>query len=148
MYDPGKGVHEIWRSQGLNAPHCYYHGIPMHSFEAYRDADKPNMPIILWFLTKETGHLHVAPLSLLTPYPSVDDKYPIINFPLTEMTKVTSFNTRLLKRYFDSPRSDRLPNNEQCKMLVDWLAQDEPIFEPLIEHLIDILETKGWAPLA
>jgi hypothetical protein len=101
------------------------------------------MPVVLWFLTRETGHLHVAPLSTLTPYPSVEPHYDIVNFPLTEMERVVTFDTTNLNKYFNSPRGNNLPTQQQCKMLMDWLSPRQIVFDAFVNHFLDVLE-KRW----
>lgn len=146
VYDPGKGVHQLWEDMGIQgAPWCFYHGIPSHSYNAYKVVDKPEMPVVLWFLTRKTGLLHVAPLFSLTPYPSVIPKtFDIVNFPLTQMTPVAAFHKNNLSRFFDSPRSNDLPNPERRKLLMDWLAPEQLEFASFTDHFLDALEKRRW----
>jgi hypothetical protein len=125
------------REMTERAPPCLMHGINHRNFLDYRTANL-KMPVVLWFLTVNTGALHIASLDQLgEPFPSVSDKHPMINWPLSRMFRAVTFDPSRLWQYFrQSRRHDGLPTADERKELLHWLRPRQLEFEAFTEHFL------------
>ena len=126
-------------SQEMNhhIPPCLAHGIERRAFIDYREANK-QAPLVLFFLTINTGALHAASLDELgEPWPSVNDRYDIVNWPLSSMARIVSFDHDRLWQFFRRERRhDGLPNIAERRELVDWLRPRQLEIDPFITHFL------------
>jgi hypothetical protein len=134
-----------WDAAGNRVPPCLAHGIEHRAYDDYRRADAL-IPVTIWFLTVNTGQLHVASLAELgDPFLSETDAYPMVNWPLTRMRRVATFNAKRVGQFCRSERRhDRLPNQGERKELLDWLRPVQLEFEGFTEHFL-IWREQHWA---
>lgn len=126
-------------------PPCLAHGIDGRAFDEYRRVNC-QMPVVLWFLTINSGQLHIAWLDELgDPFPSVDPAYPIMNWPLKRMRHVASFDPKRLRAFFGKEREARLPTTTERRELMAWLRPKQLEFESFIDHFLEWYEKKGAA---
>lgn len=132
------------REMSERTPPCLAHGIDRRAFVDYQAADK-KMPVVLWFLTINAGQLHIAALDQLgEPFSSADaTNWPMVNWPISRMFHVVSFDPRRLWQYVRSPRRhDGLPNAAERKKLLNWLRPRQLEFDGFVEHFLIWHESK------
>lgn len=126
-------------------PPCLAHGIEEHLLPEYRRINA-RMPVVLWFLTINSGQLHVAWLDELgEPYHSVNPDFHIVNWPLDRMHRVASFDPKRLQAYFAKERENRMPTHQERRELLKWLQPRQLQFNSFIDHFLEWHETKGAA---
>jgi hypothetical protein len=127
------------------APPCLAHCIERRAWKDYKLADKL-MPVTIWFLTLNTAQLHVASLDELgEPFHSVRDDFPVVNFPLSRMHRVATFDRKRLWQYFRKDRRhDGLPTEHERKELLNWLRPAQLEMEGFTEHFL-IWREQCWA---
>lgn len=139
-----RGGSREWAAQG-HMPPCLAHGIEEHAFSEYQRANR-RMPVVLWFLTINNGQLHVAWLDeLAEPWRSVNPDYRIVNWPLSRMHHVASFEPKRLRAWFAKERDNRLPTVTERRQLLDWLRPRQLEFESFIDDFLQWHEQKGAA---
>jgi hypothetical protein len=118
-------------------PPCLMHGIDERALNDYREANL-KMPVVLWFLTLNTGQLHIASLDELgEPFPSVDGKWPMVNWPISRMHRVVSFDRDRLWKYFrQQRRHEGLPNAAERRALLQALRPHQLEFDGFVEHFL------------
>jgi hypothetical protein len=128
------------------SPPCLMHGINRRAFPDYQIANS-KMPMILWFLTVNTGALHIASLDELgEPFDSVNVDQPMVNWPLSRMFHVVSFDQKRIWQYFRGPRRHNgLPTATERKELLQWLRPRQLEFDGFIEHFL-IWREQHWKP--
>jgi len=138
------GNREIRESGGM-VP-CLAHGIDDHQFIHYQQANE-HIPVVLWFLTLNTGMLHVASLDELgEPISSVrPELHPLVNWPLDRMRRVATFDRKRLFSYIQRPARQTLPTDSQRKELLHWLRPVQLEFEGFIEHFLTVCENRWHA---
>jgi len=131
------------RDMEVRMPPCLMHGIERRAFEEYQLADQ-KMPVVLWFLTINTGFLHIASLEELgDPFASVDPRWNMVNWPVSRMMPVARFDTNRLWQYFRHKRSfDRLPSLDERKELLWWLRPQQIEFDGFVEHFLISIESR------
>ena len=130
--------------EGNRMPPCLAHGIESRAYHDYRITNA-QMPVVLWFLTLNTGMLHVASLDELgEPFDSVDPAYQIVNWPISRMKRVASFNPKRVSQFVNRPPRQNLPTAEQRKDLLRWLCPIQVEFSGFIEHFLTVCEQR-WA---
>lgn len=129
--------------QGHMAP-CLAHGIEEHQFLDHKRTNR-RIPVVMWFLTINSGQLHVAWLDELgEPFYSVSPDFRIVNWPLDRMHRVASFDPKRLRAWFGRDR-DALPTSAQRRELFYWLRPRQLEFDSFIDHFLEWLEKKGAA---
>lgn len=129
---------------GRRMPPCLSHGIDARAFEDYKRAHT-QIPVVLWFLTKNTGMLHVASLEELgEPFPSVNSAYPVVNWPISRMKRVVSFDRGRVRQFLDKPLRPSLPLDRERKELLHWLRPVQLEFDGFVEHFLSAWEHR-WA---
>jgi hypothetical protein len=119
-------------------PDCDAHGIPQHALPDYQKANA-KMPLALWFLAINEGVLHIASLDELgTPFPSVHSDWPMVNWPLSRMFRIATFDEQRLSRYFERlrPKHSGLPTAIERKELLQWLRPRQLELDGFIEHFL------------
>lgn len=130
-----------WRGGSIEmsdkAPPCLMHGIDARHYADYKSANL-KLPVILWFLTINTGMLHIASVDELgEPFESVHSNYPMVNWPISRMFHVVSFDTNRLWAYFRQPRRhDGLPTAGERKEILRWLRPRQSEFDGFAEHFL------------
>jgi hypothetical protein len=133
------------RDLAEHVPPCLMQGIEAHAFHEYRRINK-QMPVVLWFLTINSGQLHVAWLDELgEPFPSVNPDFHIVNWPLQRMRRVASFDAKRLRAWFAKERENRLPAPMERRELLRWLQPRQLEFDSFIDHFLEWHETRGAA---
>lgn len=129
---------------GTRMPPCLSHGIDARAFDDYKQADA-QIPVVLWFLTKNTGMLHVASLDELgEPFASVNSAYRLVNWPISRMKRVVSFDPSRVREFLDKPVRTSLPSDQQRKELLHWLRPVQVEFDGFLEHFLTVCE-HWWA---
>lgn len=129
------------RYDEVRDPPCLAHGIDRRAFEHYQQADR-KMPVVLWFLTVNTGQLHVASLSDLgQPFASRDPRWPMVNWPLSRMSLVVRFDTERLKAYFGRPERRLATTAAERRELLRTVGARQAEFDGFIEHFLTYRET-------
>jgi hypothetical protein len=130
-------------SQGRTPP-CLAHGIDLRAFRDYERANV-QIPVVLWFLTINTGMLHIASLDELgKPFDSADHNYPIVNWPISRMKRVAAFDRGRVRQFVNAPPRPSLPADQQRKELLHWLRPVQVEFDGFAEHFLIDLEHR-WA---
>lgn len=130
--------------QGNRMAPCLAHGIDPYAYHEYRRANE-QMPVVMWFLTINTGMLHVASLDELgEPFDSVNPAYPIVNWPISRMKRVASFDRKRIIRFVNEPPRQSLPSDQQRKELMHWLRPVQVEFDGFVEHFLTVCEHR-WA---
>jgi hypothetical protein len=134
------------RDMANHVPPCLAHGIDRRAFGDYQIANV-KIPVTLWFLTINTGVLHVASLDeLAEPFDSVDHKWPMVNWPISRMARVASFDRKRLWQYFRKSRLHAgLPTVSERQELLQWLRPYQLEFEGFVEHFL-IAQEERWKP--
>lgn len=134
------------RGETGHMPPGLAHGIEGYLFREYQRANR-QMPVVLWFLTKNSGQLHIAWLDALgEPYPSLDKgrQAGMVNWPLSRMMRVTSFDPKRLQAWFGRDRYT-LPTPAERRDLFQWLRPRQLEFDGFIDQFLEWHETRGAA---
>jgi hypothetical protein len=140
-FDWGGGSRD---QEGRRMPPCLAHGIEARAYHDYKIANE-QLPLVLWFLTLNTGMLHVGSLDeLAEPFPSIDPAYPIVNWPISRMKRIASFDRRRVFQFVNRPPRERLPSLQERKDLLHWLRPVQVEFDGFIDHFLTVCERR-WA---
>jgi len=130
--------------EGHRMPPGLAHGIEARAFHDYKVANA-QIPVVLWFLTINTGMLHAASLDELgEPFESVDSSYPIVNWPISRMQRVASFDRSRVFRFIAAPPRHNLPTEGQRQELLRWLRPVQVEIDGFVEHFLTVCERR-WA---